>query len=104
MMFDHGANPIFFNKKSKACTSRSLVNLLLIFVSTPPLPPNPRLLKADVICVELSDFYICCIFNETLVLRHSCHKFQICDKRPLCLAKKSLFKQHVVKYFYYLFL
>ena len=55
-MSGHGANPIFFNKKNKDWTSRTL---------TPPLPPtsdnisflphphHPRPFKMDVICVSL---------------------------------------------------
>ena len=35
MMSDHGANPIFFNKKNKDCTSRTLAN---------PQPPPPYVL------------------------------------------------------------
>ena len=50
----HGANPIFFNKKNKDWTSRTLAN-------QPPHPPTsdslthpppPPLLKLDVICVS----------------------------------------------------
>ena len=53
-MSNHGANPIFFNKKNKDWTSRTLAN------PPPPLRPiashfclnPPPPLKVDVICVS----------------------------------------------------
>ena len=52
MKSGHGANPVFFNKKNKDCTSRTLPNI-------PPATSHnisillypPLLLKVDVICV-----------------------------------------------------
>ena len=53
MMSGHGANPIFFNKKSKDWTSITLAKpphsyVYLIFA----LPPPHYRLKVDVVCVS----------------------------------------------------
>ena len=44
MLSDHGANPIFFNKKHKDWTSRTLANPpSLMFNNTTHTPPQYRL-------------------------------------------------------------
>ena len=53
MMSGHGANSIFFNRKNKDWTSRTLAN------PPPPTSDNTSFLPVDVICVSpLSSVYM----------------------------------------------
>ena len=62
MMSGHGENPIFFNKKNKDWTSRTLRNppylyvrkhLIFAFLSTPRMFITPKLLAGRIVCLVL---------------------------------------------------
>ena len=57
MMSDHGENPIFFNKKNKDWTSRTLRNPPYLYVRKHLifafLPTPPKLLAGRIVCLVL---------------------------------------------------